>query len=213
MPGALLIVCGIAAVDMLNPGTIAPALVFAVSPHGRRRVLEFALGFFIVNAAGGILLVLGPAKWLFDLIPHVGHDLARVLEIAGGVALLVVAALLLAFRERLVTRDHAEDPRTRAGSAFIAGAGIAAAELPTAFPYFAAIAAIEAEHISLAEEVILIVVFNAIFLAPVVAIALLIHLFPAMISSLQQWMSRHWPQVLAGIAAAAGVALIVVGVT
>jgi cytochrome c biogenesis protein CcdA len=213
MVGALLIVSAIAAVDSLNPGTIAPALVFAVSPHGRRRVLEFALAFFLVNVVGGILLVLGPAKWLFDLIPSLGEDLKRVLELVGGAALLIAAALLFAFRERLIARDEGDAPTPRAGSAFIAGVGIAAAELPTALPYFAAIAAIEAAHVSFAEEVILIVVFNAIFLAPIVAIALLIKLFPGAIGALQRWMARHWPEVLAGILAVAGVVLLVIGAT
>ena len=212
---------GIAAVDSLNPGTIGPALVLAVSDRPVDRVLQFGLGMMLVNVLGGILLVAGPGKLLFDLIPHIGTHLKHVLEVVGGLALLAGAATLLVLRRRLVEREKAEEEdkaagRVGAGSAFFAGAGIAAAELPTAFPYFAAIAAIDAASISLPGEIVLVVLFNAIFLAPVFLIALVMKLFPekrdSVIEPVRRWMSQHWPQVLAGLLAVAGVVVLVLGI-
>jgi cytochrome c biogenesis protein CcdA len=198
---------------MLNPGTIAPALVFAVSSRPVQRVLQFGSGFILVNFAGGVLLALGPGHLLVGLIPDIGHDLKHVLELVGGVALLIAAMLMVVFRQRLVRRDEAEAKTPRGGSAFVAGAGIALAELPTAFPYFAAIAAMEAAHLSVGEEILLLALFNVIFLAPVFMLALVLALFPekrdSLIEPFRRWMSQHWPQVLAGILAAAGAALIV----
>ena len=55
----------------------------------------------------------------------------------------------------------------------IAGATIAAVELPTALPYFAVIAVLAGSQERTVALVGLVVLFNVIFLAPVVAIALL----------------------------------------
>jgi cytochrome c biogenesis protein CcdA len=218
--GALLIVAGIAAVDALNPGTIGPALVLAVSSKPVERILAFTVGFFAVNLAGGILLVLGPGKWLLSLFPSVSPRATHILEVAGGVALLVAAALLLAFHRRLVGRERgAAGPEVRVGSGsgapFVAGAGLALAELPTAFPYFAAIAAIDAASVSLPSEILLLVVFNLIFLSPLIAIGIGLALFPSLresfIEPFRRWMSLHWPHVLAGILSVAGVVLIALG--
>ena len=220
MVGALLIVAGIAAVDSLNPGTIAPALVLAMSSRPVARVLAFAVGFFVVNVLGGLLLVFGPGKLLFALIPHLGGHAKHVLELAGGILLLAGAGVLLALRRRLIERETNVEPKVKAvagtGPAFVTGAGLALAELPTAFPYFAAIAAIDAADVSAPEEILLIVVFNAIFLSPLIAIAIGLALFPSLresvIEPFRGWMSRHWPQVLAAILAVAGVVLIAIGI-
>lgn len=221
MVAALLIVAAIAAVDSLNPATVAPALALAVSARPVERVLGFAAGVFLVNVLGGLLLVFGPGKWLLSLIPSTSGHGTHVLEVVGGVALVVGAGVLLALRKRLIDRKNDPDPelkvgaRAGAGAAFVTGAGLALAELPTAFPYFAAIAAIDAAALSAAGEITLIVIFNLIFLSPLIAIAIGLALFPSLrgsvIEPVRRWMSAHWPQVVAGVMAVAGVALIAVG--
>jgi cytochrome c biogenesis protein CcdA len=209
---AALIVAGIAVVDSLNPGTIGPALVLAVSEKPVRRILEFSTGFFVVNVAGGIALVLG-----FSLLPTPSDHLKHVGEIVAGVALLAGAFVLLTAHARLV-RPTSENTaaRRRASSALLFGAGLALAELPTAFPYFAAIAAIEAAGLSTVQEIVLVVGFNVLFLAPVLVIAVLIAFFPwawdRVVDPVRRWLAAHWPRVLATILAVGGVALIVVGV-
>ena len=219
---ALLIVAGIAAVDMVNPATIAPGLVMAVSSRPAQRVLGFATGYLVVNVAGGILIVVGPGRWLVDAIPSPSHHLKHVLELAGGILLLAGAVVLLLLRERIVNAEarseeaSASDRGRRSGSAFATGAGLALVEFPTAFPYFAAIAVIEAASIGVWKEVVLIVLFNAIFLAPLFLIALVIWRFPklrrTLIEPFRAWMAQHWPHVVAAILALAGLALVVVGV-
>jgi cytochrome c biogenesis protein CcdA len=216
--GALLIVAGIALVDSLNPATIGPALVLAVSAHPVRRVLEFTAGFFLVNLAGGVLLVIGPGQLLFSLIPHIRRHQGHLLELVGGLLLLLAAVACWLARDRLLRRDRevSEDkPRLRGGSAFLVGAGLALAELPTAFPYFAAVAAISAADVSLPSAILLVVVFNVLFVLPLLLIALAIGLFPSLrqtlIEPVRDWMTLHWPKVLAGVLAAGGVALVLVG--
>jgi cytochrome c biogenesis protein CcdA len=212
--GTLLVVAGIAAVDSLNPTTIGPALLFAMSAKPVRRVLEFAAGFFLVNLAGGILLVLGPGKWLLSLVPHPSVHAKHVLAVAGGVALLILATALWTGRRRLASSERRES-RSGSGSAFVAGAGIALAELPTALPYFAAIATIVEADLTVPAQLVLVLVFNVIFVAPVVAIAVVIAVSPALRESLlepiRRWLTLHWPKLVAGFLAAAGLALVVVG--
>lgn len=216
MLATLLVVAGIAAADSLNPTTIGPALLFTVATKPARHVLEFAAGFFLVNLAGGILLVLGPGEWLLSLLPHPSAHTKHILEIAGGVALLAIAAGLWVGRRRLAKPGSERKINPRSGSAFVTGAGIALAELPTALPYFAAIAAIVAADLHTATELILLLVFNVIFVAPVFAIAIALGVAPSLrasfIEPLRTWLTVEWPKVAAVIVAAGGIALLAVGV-
>jgi cytochrome c biogenesis protein CcdA len=213
--GTLLVVAGIAAVDSMNPATIGPALLFTMSAKPARHVLEFAAGFFLANLAGGILLVLGPGKWLLSLVPHPNAHAKYVMAVVGGVALLVLAAGLWLGRGRLARTQEAEQTRPRSGSGFVAGAAIALAELPTAFPYFAAIGVIAAADLAAPADVLLLLVFNVIFVAPVVGIAVVIGLAPGLRTSVleptRRWLMLHWPHLVAAVLAAASVALVAVG--
>jgi cytochrome c biogenesis protein CcdA len=216
---AALIVAGIAIVDSLNPGTIGPALVLTASAHPVRSIVAFAVGFFVVNVAGGILLALGPGHWLFSLVPDPSDSLKHWGAVIAGIALVAAAVVLFAALERFTRPEKADadvPARRRSGSAFAFGAGLALVELPTALPYFAALAAIDAAHVSVAREIALIVLFNVLFLAPVFLIALLLEFFPSawerVIEPVRRWMSAHWPRVLGAVLATGGVALLVFGV-
>lgn len=217
MLATLLVVAGIAAADSLNPTTIGPALLFSMSAKPVRNVLEFAAGFFIVNFVGGVLLVLGPGKWLLSLLPHPSDHTKHILAVAAGVVLLVIAAGLWAGRRRLAKPDVADRVEPRAGSAFVTGAGIALAELPTALPYFAAIATIIAAELHTAAEIGLLLVFNVIFVAPVLALAVALSVAPALratlIEPVREWLTTQWPRVAAVIVAAGGIALLAVGIS
>lgn len=211
MLAAAIIVAGIALVDSLNPATIGPALVLAASRHPVRRILEFAAAYFVVNVAAGIVLLLG-----ISLLPNPSDQLKHGAGVVAGVALIAAAVALLVARERLRRPRPPKESRGRAArSAPLFGAGIALAELPTAFAYFAAVAAIRAADLSPVQEVALIVGFNLLFLLPVFLIAVVLEFFPSawerFINPFRRWISRHWPHVLAAALAAGGVALLVYG--
>lgn len=213
MLAAALIVAGIAVVDSLNPGTIGPALVLAVSARPVRHILEFAVGFFVVNVAGGILLAAG-----LSALPTPSDNLKHMAAVVAGAALVVAAVVLLRAHDRLTRPKVEEKPvRVRSGSAVFLGAGLALAELPTAFPYFAAVAAIDAADLTRVQEFALIAGFNLLFLAPVLVIAGLIAFFPEawqrFIDPVRRWMRAHWPQVLAAVFAVGGAALLVYGLS
>ena len=79
------------------------------------------------------------------------------------------------------------------------GASITAVELPTAFPYFAAIAAIVGAGLGPARELVLLFLFNVCFVLPLLAIiATLTFAGPIAPSGLlatgRAFLERHWPE-------------------
>jgi cytochrome c biogenesis protein CcdA len=167
---ALVMSIGIA--DSLNPSTIAPALYYASHTHATRRILGFMAGVFCVSTAVGLLLTFGPGEAILALLPHPSSNTKHWLEVGFGIVALVVTVGLFIARAHVTARfDRRETRPSR--PPFLLGAGIIAVELPTAFPYFAAIAAIVGSRRSIPEQTLLIVIFNLTFIAPLGAILLL----------------------------------------
>ena len=156
-------------VDSLNPSTVAPALYLAGGRRPFRSVLGFIAGVFVVNLAGGLLLTLGPGQAILAVAPHPGFEIRRLLELSLGHATFLVAAGLWLARDRLQQHVSGNQERIE-GSSLLVGAGITAAELPTAVPYFAVIAAVVGSGRSAGTQIALIIIFNATFVAPLVAI-------------------------------------------
>ena len=127
--------------DSLNPSTIGPALYLAAGERPRETVSKFTLGVFAVYLLGGLLIAAGPGQLLLSLIPRPSRLVRQLLEVTVGVVMLAVGAILWRHRNRLVEREP-PIPRPGSHSSALLGAGISAVELPTAFPYFFAIAAI-----------------------------------------------------------------------
>jgi cytochrome c biogenesis protein CcdA len=206
------VVLAVGLADSLNPSTVGPALYLATAQRPVARVSLFALGVFAVNLAAGIVLAAGPGRLLIALIPRPDRAVRHALELAGGIALIAVAIALWLGRRRLARREL---PMRSGGSALVAGASIAAVELPTAVPYLAVIAAIVAGRPGVAETIALLVLFCAAFVAPLIAIAVVLLVAgdradPAL-RRFGAWLQRHWPEVLAGVLLLVGVGLTVAG--
>jgi cytochrome c biogenesis protein CcdA len=210
----LVISIGIA--DSLNPTTIAPALYLAAGDHARRQVAEFTAAVFAVYLFGGLAIALGPGELLLAVVPRPGRHLGYVLEIVAGGAMLVAAAVLWGYRDRLADTSAPEiNPGGR--SSAILGATITAVELPTAFPYFAVIAALVGADLNVPRLVFLLVVFNVCFIAPLLAIlGVLTFAGPnaqILLTRGREWLEARWPTVLAILALVAGVIVTLLGVT
>jgi cytochrome c biogenesis protein CcdA len=159
----------IAVADSANPSTIGPALYFAAGKSANRNLLAFIAAIFVVYLVGGLVIVLGPGQALLALIPRPSPHTRHLLELCLGVALLVLACVLWLARKRIAARGGPK-PGRAGHSSFRVGAGIAAVELPTAFPYFAAIAAILASGKNVATQVGLLASYDVVFIAPLLAI-------------------------------------------
>ena len=203
--------------DSLNPTTIAPALYLATNEeNARNQVAQFTMAVFVVYLVGGLAIALGPGQLLLALVPHPSRHLGYVLEIVAGVAMLTASVFLWSYREHLSQRK-APEVKTDGRSSAILGATITAVELPTAFPYFAAIAAVVGSGQDVVRQIMLIVLFNLCFIAPLLAIvATLTFAGPNAVSWLirgREFLERRWPTVLAVLALIAGIFVTLLGVT
>jgi cytochrome c biogenesis protein CcdA len=218
--GAVLRLIGIAIsiglADSLNPSTIAPALYLAAGERARERVSQFTFAVFAVYLIGGVAIALGPGQLLLSLVPHPRHHVAHIIETAVGVALIASGMILWRHRRGLAQREMPRvDPRGK--SSWLLGAAITAVELPTAFPYFAAIAAIVGADVGLVQQVMLLVLFNVCFVLPLVGIVATLTLAGDQAQRLlavgRDYLQRHWPTLLAGLAVAAGAFVVLLGAT
>jgi cytochrome c biogenesis protein CcdA len=210
------IVISIGLADSLNPSTIGPALYIATGERARERVAEFTFAVFVVYFVGGAAIALGAGALIRPLLPHPRHHITNFIEVAVGVALIAGAAFLWRYRHRLADRDPPRfDPHGR--SSWVLGASITAVELPTAFPYFAAIAAIVGADFDVVRDLILLLLFNVCFIAPLLLILGTLTFAPdkseRVLSVARAFLQRHWPAVLAGLALLAGLFVVLLGVT
>jgi cytochrome c biogenesis protein CcdA len=202
--------------DSLNPSTVGPALYLATVRKRVWRVTQFTIGVFSVTFAGGLVLTIGPGRLLLRLVPHPQGTVRHVIELVAGVILLVVAVALWRGRRSLARREL-PGRSGGGGSALIAGASIAAVELPTAAPYFAVIAGIVASSASVPQEIGLLVLYNIAFVLPLVAIVVVI-LFGGeradrWLQKAGAWLQRRWPVVLSSLLLFVGSVLAVLGGT
>ncbi len=212
----LAVVISIGLADSLNPSTIAPALYLASGDHSRRHVAQFTVGVFLVYLVGGLVLNFGPGHLLLSLLHHPHHRLAYILEVVAGVAMLTAAAFVWGYKDRLASRAMPM-PKSTGRSSALLGATITAVELPTAFPYFAAIAAIVGSGFGPLNQVIALVVFNVCFVLPLIGILVTLETAgeraQRVLTRAREILEAHWPAVLAAVALLAGLFAIVIGTT
>ena len=171
---------------------------------------------FTVYFVGGALIALGPGQLILSVVPKPDLTTRHVLEVLAGVVLLGFAALLWVHRDRLGRKQL---PTFSSGSraSWLLGASIMAIELPTAFPYFVALAAIEGSGFDLARKIFLIFVFNVCFIVP--QLAMLAALWLAgdraeiTLARVSAFLQRRWPVLVAVVAAIAGIITIALGAT
>jgi len=211
---ALALVIGIGLLDSANPATVVPALYLAAGPNGVKSVAGFLAGFAATNMALGVLIVLGPGEAVKRHLPHADVHTKHVLELAAGGLLLLLAAALWWQRHR-VSHHVAAGTKHLDRNSLLLGAGIAVVELPTAVPYFAAIAVVVGSGQPAANEVLLLAVFNLCFLLPVIV---LLGLRMLAGERSRAWLFRlrgridAWLATLApALVAVVGLALVVVG--
>jgi cytochrome c biogenesis protein CcdA len=210
------LVISIGLADSLNPSTIAVALYLSTGERAPARLMEFTLAVFGVYFLGGAAVALGPGQLLLSLVPHPSQTTRYALEVVAGAAMLLAAALLWLSRQRLARRDPPDLDPGRKGS-WVLGASITAVELPTAFPYFAAIAAIVGSGVGPFRQLFLLVLFNVCFVLPLLVIVGIVAFgggqTDEMLARFRDFLQRRWPVLLAWLLLLAGVIVIVLGVT
>jgi cytochrome c biogenesis protein CcdA len=212
--GLLVLVVSIGFADSLNPTTIAPAVYLATTERAQVGLVTFTIGVFSVYLLGGLLITLGPGQLLLAALPHPDPHIKHEIELAVGSLALVVAAILWITRSRVQARVP-DSRHTGPRSAFFLGAGISAVELPTAFPYFGAIAAIVGSGYVLPYQLLLLVIFNVVFVAPLVAIIFVRRIggerAKDLLTRFGDWLHKWSSALIAGLIALVGVIAITIG--
>jgi cytochrome c biogenesis protein CcdA len=162
----------LALLDSINPSAIVVTLYLLSTAGSRalRQVTVYVATIFVTYLLLGVLMVLG----LGVVLPSVG-------EILRGRPGLIVQSLvglaLLAFS--LTAEKHPESTQAvsrPAASTYAAlvllGVSVTAMELPTAIPYFAAIALIAEAELAIRSWGPLLVTYNVIFVLPPIALLL-----------------------------------------
>jgi cytochrome c biogenesis protein CcdA len=210
------IMVAIGLADSLNPSTVAPALFLASGRDPKRTVAEFSAGVFLVYFLGGVLITLGPGSLVLSIVPRPSHGTTKVLEVVAGVVLILGALLLWRYRKPLGGRRLPE-VNTKKRGGWVLGASITAVELPTAFPYFGALAAVIGSGLDLGAQLLLVLIFNVCFTLPLLGIWLILQLggdrAHALLTRARGFLERHWPLLLAAIALVAGGITIAIGAT
>jgi len=209
------IVVSIGLADSLNPTTIAPALYMAGGKRAVSHVVQFTFGVFVVYLLGGLLIALGPGELIIDLVQRPSHAVRHLIEIAAGVAMMIVSGVLWLKRHELSEREP--PARRDSRSSAILGATITAVELPTAFPYFFAISAVVGSGASVTRQVMLLVLFNICFVLPLLVIAVVLAVTgdgaEALLAKARDKLHANWPKVLAVVMLLAGLFVVLLGIT
>lgn len=210
------LVVSIGLADSLNPSTIGPSLYLASGERPARRVTQFTLGVFGTYLAGGAVIALGGGQILLSLVPHPGHTARYIVETVAGVVMLLGAGFLWRDRQSLAHHDL-PTPSAEGRSSALLGVTITAVELPTAFPYFAAIAATVGSGFDPGRQAILLVLYNVCFVLPQIAIIVTLKVAgdeaERILARTRDFLQEHWPALLAGLALLAGVFVVLLGAT
>lgn len=217
MPALALAVIAIALPDSLNPSLIVAATYLTLGAHPVRRALLFTIAAFAVTLAGGLAIALGLGDLILSLLPKLSHTAKW--DVITGVGILAMCGGAVVWWRRESLAGHPDETRTEpdeGGSAALIGAGIASVELLTAFPYFAAIAMVLGASVSGAGKVSLLVLYNLIYVLPLIAIVVIRALMgeegARVLVPITDWIEEHWPVVVAPVAGVAGAALTVYGI-
>jgi cytochrome c biogenesis protein CcdA len=213
--GLLIIVVSIALADSVNPSTIAPTLYLATTDHPRRHVGGFIVGVFTINLLAGLLIMVGPGQLILALIPRPSSTTKHFLELVTGL-IIVSLALALWSRRDFLSRTSLPTAKAKAGSSLMLGAGLALIELPTALPYFAAIAAITESGLNLPVRITMLTIYNLVFILPLVLILGTLEVLgdraSRILGRINRWLQKHWPTLLAGLGLFVGIVFLALGV-
>lgn len=214
MFGLALLVASIGLADSINPSTVVPALWLA-STSPLRVLAGFTLGVIAPYLAGGLVLVFGPGPVLIHALHHLQGTVEHLIEAALGIGAIVFAVILVRSRQEGGQRRGLRRSITPM-SAFTLGAGIMLLELPTAFIYFGAITAILASRPGAAVEISLLLTYNVLFVAPLIALLAARRLAgeraDRWIALAETRLHRVGQIAITGVAGLGGVALLTLGV-
>jgi cytochrome c biogenesis protein CcdA len=209
-------VVAIALADCVNPSLIGGELFVATGEHPRRQTAAFTVAALTVTFAFGLAIALGLGDLILSPLPKPSATVKYALISGAGIVLIVGGAAVWFRRKALVSPEGSDARRESHRPAALMGAGIAGLELLSAFPYFAAIAMIAGSGISDAGKLSLLGLYCVIYTLPLIAIAVVIAVLgdraEQILRPAGDWLSAHWPLVVAPLTGAFGIGVLVFGI-
>jgi cytochrome c biogenesis protein CcdA len=148
--------------------------------------------------------------------PKPGPTVKYALITAAGAALILGAIVIWLRRRALASSQSANHRHPSHGSSALIGGGLAAVELLTAFPYFAAIALIVGSGVSNAGKLFLLILYCVVYVLPLIAIAgafvVLGERADRVMKPMGDWLLSRWPQIVAPLTAIFGIAVMTFGI-
>jgi Sap, sulfolipid-1-addressing protein len=212
-----LTIVAIALPDCLNPSLIGGELLVATRPHPRRATAAFTVGAWAITFLFGLALALGLGDLILALVPKPNATVKYGLITAAGFVMVLGAVIIVVRRNSLAASEPAHQRHGTHGSPALLGAGLAAAELLTAFPYFAAIALIVGSGVSNAGKLSLVVLYCVVYMFPPIAIAVVIGVMgdraERVLRPAGEWLTTHWPLVVGPVTGVIGAGVLAFGIT
>jgi cytochrome c biogenesis protein CcdA len=216
--GLALAVVAIALPDSLNPSLIVADAYLTLGPGSVLRTAAFTLGAFGVTLAGGLVIGLGLGDLILSLLPKLSHSVKYQVLTGLGVALALGGGVIWWRRRSLADEQPPQQAQAPSGggSAVLMGSGLAGVELLTAFPYFAAIAMIAGSSEPAGGKVALLLLYDLVYVLPLIAITAACMIWgeraARRLQPIADWISTHWPIIVAPLVSLVGVGMMVYGV-
>jgi cytochrome c biogenesis protein CcdA len=157
----------LALVDSINPSAIVVTLYLLSRGRGPAHVAVYILAIFLTYLTLGVLMMLGVGAMLPSLQTLGSSRLGLLVQGLIGLAMLVYAI-------RAPSASRQGRPVEPSASSYLAlmalGVVVTTMELPTAIPYFGAVALLTAADLPAAQWLPLLGLYNAIFVLPPVVL-------------------------------------------
>lgn len=168
MTDTIVMVLGLAVIDSINPSALVVALYLLSQPSPAARVLAYVGGIAVSYLSIGVGLMLGVGAFVEAFGDLFDHPAVLTLQAVLGAALLVYA--IAAPSSSKTSSEMAIPPKAGLAAMAFLGMTVTVAELTTAFPYFGAVAVMVAAELQAPVWLPLLVVYNAVFVAPPLAL-------------------------------------------
>lgn len=165
----LLGLLALALLDSINPSAIVITLYLLAGGRGPAHILVYVAAIFVTYLTLGILMMSGLDALLPSLRTLGSGRSGFVIQ-----AFIGLAMLLYAIRAPAAAKPASQVAPSASSYAALAllGVTVTTVELPTAVPYFGAIALLTSADPAMAEWFSLLVLYNAIFVLPPVLLVL-----------------------------------------
>lgn len=191
MSSLLAYVVAIAALDSLNPTTIAIQIYLISTPKPVLRSVSFIAGVFVTYWVAGLAVVLGISQLNINF--QLSSPLMYILQLIVGVGLFLVGWNLDKFASD--SQKVKRPTQLTVAQTFLFGGAATFWDLPTALPYLAVIGRISAKQFDFLTVMSILGIYNTIFVLPLIALVGIyvclgdrsVDLFSAINQSIQKW--------------------------